>query len=75
MSSTTDLKFHKLFQNSTEGDETSNISGNLPDWFLKENIQVLYNGPVGIWDHQYQTVKQYSPSARKIMQCFLNFKK
>lgn len=67
MSSTTDLQFHKLFQNSNEGDETSNISGNLPDWFLKENVQILYNGPVGIWDHQYQTVKQYSPSAHKIM--------
>ena len=41
-------EFHKLFQNANEGQEEGQIEGNLPEWMKKENLTVLYNGPVSI---------------------------
>lgn len=51
--------FGKLFQNNTEGDATAPIMGHLPDWFLAESNQIIYNGPVGIWDHANQTATNW----------------
>ena len=41
-------EYHKLFQNANEGQEEGQIEGNLPEWMKKENLTVLYNGPVSI---------------------------
>ena len=49
----------KLFQNNTEGESTGCITGELPDWFLSEVNQIIYNGPVGIWDHPNQTANHW----------------
>ena len=55
----TEQYFGKLFQNSHEGEASGPILGHLPDWFLAETNQVIYNGPVGLWDHPNQTVNNW----------------
>lgn len=51
--------FGKLFQNNSEGESSGPIIGHLPDWFLAETNQIIYNGPVGRWDHPHQTVNNW----------------
>jgi len=51
--------FAKLFQNNSEADSVGRIEGNLPNWLMSEVNQVIYNGPVGIWDHPNQTANHW----------------
>ena len=51
--------FARLFENSSEGNSSGTIVGHLPEWFKQQNTQIIYNGPVGIWDHQHQTVQHW----------------
>ena len=51
--------FAKLFQNNSEADSVGRIEGNLPNWLMSEVNQVIYNGPVGIWDHSNQTANHW----------------
>ena len=51
--------FARLFDNATEGETSGAIIGHLPDWFLQRRTQIIYNGPVGVWDHSQQTVNNW----------------
>ena len=51
--------YTKLFQNNSEGDSKGRIKGHLPDWIMSEVNKIIYNGPVGIWDHPTQTANHW----------------
>jgi beta,beta-carotene 9',10'-dioxygenase len=51
--------FAKLFQNASEGQASGPILGHLPDWFMSQDTTIIYNGPVGVWDHAEQTVNNW----------------
>lgn len=58
----TELYFSRLFKNAEEGEGSAAIVGCLPDWLKQSDlsrIQVIYNGPVGIWDWPDQTVNSW----------------
>ena len=58
----TELYYSRLFNNAEEGDGSAAIVGCLPDWLQQSGlttIQVIYNGPVGIWDWPEQTVNSW----------------
>lgn len=57
--SDTELQFARLFQNASEGDAKAPIMGLLPDWFLAKKAKVIYNGPVGLWDHEKLTANHW----------------
>ena len=48
-----ELYFSRLFKNAAEGEGSATIVGCLPDWLQQngiDSLQIIYNGPVGIWD-------------------------
>ena len=51
--------YANLFQNNNEADSVAKIEGNLPNWLMSEVNKIIYNGPVGIWDHPNQTANHW----------------
>ena len=49
--------FKNLFRNAREGDCSAPLLGHAPEWL--DGGRVVYNGPVGRWDHERATVKQW----------------
>jgi len=41
--------YPKLFEDTVEGEASASLCGSLPSWL--DAAVVIYNGPVGIWNH------------------------